>query len=72
MFSDGMGNNLAKHVKELSKRFLPKEAIGAIAPLKTNESNLFIMNLYNSENIIMAHPVVVDDELGASPYFLRS
>jgi len=22
--------------------------------------------------IIMAHPVVVDDELGASPFFLRS
>jgi len=39
MFSDGMENDLAKHVKELSKRFLPKKAIGAIAPLKIYESN---------------------------------
>jgi len=39
MFSDGMENDLAKHVKELSKRFLSKKAIGAIAPLKTYESN---------------------------------
>jgi len=39
MFSDGMENDLAKHVKELSKRFLSKTAIGAIAPPKTYESN---------------------------------
>jgi len=34
-----MGNNLAKHVKELSTRFLSKKAIGAIVPPKTYESN---------------------------------
>ena len=39
MFSDGIENDLAKHVKELSKRFVSKKAIGAIAPTKTYESN---------------------------------
>jgi len=39
MFSDGMENDLEKHVKELSKRFLSKKAIGDIAPPKTYESN---------------------------------
>jgi len=33
-----MENDLAKHVKELSKRFLSKKAIGAIAPPKIYES----------------------------------
>jgi len=37
MFSDGMENDLAKHVKELPKRFLSKKAI---APLKTYKSSL--------------------------------
>jgi len=31
MFSDGMENDLAKHVKELSKKFLSEKAIEAIA-----------------------------------------
>ena len=39
MFSDGIENDLAKHVKELSKRYVSKKAIGAIAPTKTYESN---------------------------------
>jgi len=40
MFSGGMENDLAKHVKELSKRFLStKKTIGAITPPKTYESN---------------------------------
>jgi len=34
-----MENDLAKHVKELSKSFLSKKTIGAIAPPKTCESN---------------------------------
>jgi len=34
-----MKNDLAKHMKELSKRFLSKKAIGAIALFKTYESN---------------------------------
>ena len=42
MLSDGMENDLAKHVKELSKRFLSKKAIGAIAPPKTYESNFIL------------------------------
>jgi len=39
MFSDGMENDLTRHVKELSKRFLSEKAIGAIAPSKSYESN---------------------------------
>jgi len=39
MFSGGMENDLAKHVKELSKRFLSTKAVGAIASPKTFESN---------------------------------
>jgi len=39
MFSDGIENDLAKHVKELSKFLLSKKAIGAIVPPKTYESN---------------------------------
>ena len=39
MFSGGIEHDLAKHVKELSKRFVSKKAIGAIAPTKTYESN---------------------------------
>ena len=34
-----MENYLPKHVKDLSKRFLSKKAIGAIASPKTYESN---------------------------------
>jgi len=52
MFSDGMENDLAKHVMELSKRFLSKKVIGAIAPLKPTKITLFTMILYNSENSI--------------------
>jgi len=36
MFSDGIENDLAKHVKELSKRILSN---AAIAPPKTYESS---------------------------------
>ena len=39
MFSDGMENDLAQYMKELSTNFLSKKAIGAIAPTKTYESN---------------------------------
>jgi len=39
MFSDATENNLAKHVKNLSERFLSEKAIRAIAPPKTYESN---------------------------------
>ena len=39
MFSDGMENDLAKHVKALSQRFLSKKAITSIAPLKAHKSN---------------------------------
>jgi len=39
MLSDATENNLAKHVKKLSKMFLSEKAIRAIAPLKTYESN---------------------------------
>jgi len=35
MFSDGMENDLGKHVKQLSKSFLSKKVIGAIAASKT-------------------------------------
>jgi len=38
MFSDGMENDLAKHVKELSKSFLSKKAIRVIARPQTYES----------------------------------
>jgi len=40
MFADVMENDLAKQVKELSKSFLSKKAIEAVAPPKTYESNL--------------------------------
>jgi len=41
MFSDGMENDLAKHVKELSKSILSKKTIGAIAPPKTYQNNFY-------------------------------
>jgi len=52
MFTDGMENDLSKHVKELSKNYLSNKAIEAIAPLRSAKVTLFIMILYNSENSI--------------------
>jgi len=39
MSSDGMENDLAKHVKELSNSFLSEKVIATIAPPETYESN---------------------------------
>jgi len=59
MFSDGMENNSTKHLKKLSKRFLSKKVIGAIAPSKTYESKFVHHNFAQLEKQHSQYKVIL-------------